>query len=370
MARRHVLAVAGLLVVAALACSADASRSSPPDEAPSSDVPSSDEADVPEAGGDGDCPEPGDAARPWEDGPSVELVTLADGAAGPRVRAAVYPRPDYEGNPWSQWGQGIVLADGRFLSAIGDHIGRDGNSFLYELDPADGRLTRIGDIASLVGHRPGDWGYGKVHAQMVAGPCGEVYAASYWGTRNDLAVGGSYEGDVLLRLDPQLRTSESLGPILEGHGAPSMAGWADGGLLYAEAADPQRFDPRPRCVRRHRHGDRPGGLRHRRRGGPPRVPGDGGRQRGPGALLAHPGPAGSVGPGVGPGRGDRSRVARRLPPRRDTPGARRHGLPRHPAAGRAVRPGSRRHPARAGRGPGVHRVPGDGARRQPALVRP
>ena len=170
-------------------------------------------------------------------------MTLADGAAGPRVRAAVYPRPDYAGNPWSQWGQGLVLADGRFLSAIGDHVGRDGNSFLYEFDPAVGRLTRIGDVASLAGHQRGDWGYGKVHAQMVAGPCGEIYAATYWGTVNNLEVGGSYHGDVLLRLDPERRTSESLGPVLEGHGVPSMAGWAEGGLLYAEAADPARFDP-------------------------------------------------------------------------------------------------------------------------------
>lgn len=256
MARRHVLAVAGLLVVAALACTDDAAPDSPARDATAQgdaeDDTSPADATAPtdtppaadaEATADADCPAPGDGARAWEDGPSVELVTLADGAAGPRVRAAVYPRPDYAGNPWSQWGQGVVLADGRFLSAIGDHVGRDGNSFLYEFDPTVGRLTRIGDIASLAGHQPGDWGYGKVHAQMVAGPCGEVYAASYWGTRNDLVVGGSYHGDVLLRLDPERRTSESLGPVLEGHGVPSMAAWAEGGLLYAEAADPERFDP-------------------------------------------------------------------------------------------------------------------------------
>src|SRR5690606_34918946 len=134
---------------------------------------------------------------------------------GPRVRAAVYPRPDYEGNPWSQWGQGVVLEDGRFLSAIGDHLGRDGNSYLFEYDPGSDRLVRIGDVAGPAGHEEGDWGYGKVHAQMVTGPCGEVYAATYWGTRSDLVYGGSYDGDVLLRLDPERRTTESLGTILE-----------------------------------------------------------------------------------------------------------------------------------------------------------
>ncbi len=240
VARRHVLAVAALLGVAAFACSDDSERSAPADD---SAPPSSPSSAQPQSVGDATCAVPGDAAQPWEGGPSADLVTLADGGDGPRVRAAVYPRPDHEGNPWSQWGQGVVLADGRFLSAIGDHLGRDGNSYLYEFDPAQETLTRIGDVASLAGHEDGDWGYGKVHAQMVAGACGDVYAATYWGTREDLVYEGSYRGDVLLRLDPAQRTSESLGPILEGHGVPSMAGWAEGGLIYAEAANPDLFDP-------------------------------------------------------------------------------------------------------------------------------
>ena len=61
---------------------------------------------------------------------------------------AVYPLPDYEGRLWSQWGQGVVLEDGRILSAVGDHDGTGGNSFFYELDPASGRLTLVGDVLS------------------------------------------------------------------------------------------------------------------------------------------------------------------------------------------------------------------------------
>ena len=231
------LAMAVMVGAASLACTSD-------DGGGEADAPAAGtggQAAAPRTGGP--CPEPGDGARAWEDGPAEELVTLSDGGDGPRVRAAVYPRPDYEGNPWSQWGQGVVLDDGRFLSAIGDHQGRDGNSYLYVYDPAEQRLVRIGDVASLAGHDEGDWGYGKVHAPMVAGPCGEVYVASYWGTRTDLEFGGSYQGDVLLRLDPERRTSESLGTVLDEHGVPSMAGWPAGGLLYAEAADPERFDP-------------------------------------------------------------------------------------------------------------------------------
>ena len=71
----------------------------------------------------------------------------------PGSRPSCTPDPAYEGNPWSQWGQGIVLADGRFLSAIGDHCGEDGNSYLYSYDPATSTLTQFADVLSIAGPR-------------------------------------------------------------------------------------------------------------------------------------------------------------------------------------------------------------------------
>jgi hypothetical protein len=137
----------------------------------------------------------------------------------------------------------LALPDGRFLSAIGDHQGRDGNSYLFVYDPESRRLTRFADVSSHANHEQGDWGYGKVHAPLVAGPCGEVYVASYWGTRDPDMFGGSYRGDVLFRLDPNTLALELLGPPVEDHGIPSMSGYAPEGLLYGEAVDPARHDP-------------------------------------------------------------------------------------------------------------------------------
>lgn len=237
VARGHVGVAAVLLVLVATSCGSDGDSTAqqPPATA----------AEKGDAGSysSGACADNGETARAWDDGPSAELATLSDGEDGPRVQAAVYPRPDYEGGPWSQWGQGIVLEDGRFLSGLGDHLGPDGNSFVYEYDPAQGRLTQISDVISLADHDAGDWGYGKIHAQMVEGPCGEVFAATYWGKRDDAMFDGSYRGDFLLRLDPDRRTIENLGVMLEEHGVPSMAGWAEGGLVYAEAAAPFLDDP-------------------------------------------------------------------------------------------------------------------------------
>jgi hypothetical protein len=248
--RRRLVVLAILAGLAAGGCAADAAPlgSDAPLDPPTGG--GEDGGEEPQAGGTsaaraggGACPEPVGEVQPWTDGPSADLVALADGGDGPAVYAAVYPRPDYEGNPWSQWGQGVVLEDGRFISAIGDHIGVDGNSYLYEFDPAAGRLTQISDVLSVSDLQPGEGGYGKIHAQMVAGPCGEVYAATYWGTVRKVAYRGNYRGDVLLRLDPSARTIENMGVILEDHGVPSMAGWPEGGLLYAEAANPELHEP-------------------------------------------------------------------------------------------------------------------------------
>ena len=84
------------------------------------------------------CPATDAPAPP--NGPSAELQVVQP-AAGERPEVAMvrYPRPDRPAggtNPWSQWGQGLVLPDGRFLSAIGDHRGADGNSYLFAFDPA------------------------------------------------------------------------------------------------------------------------------------------------------------------------------------------------------------------------------------------
>lgn len=183
-----------------------------------------------------DCVVPEGA--PLSDGASVELVELGE-IDGVEVEGAVYPHPGYEGSPWSQWGQGLVIEDGRFFSAIGDHLGPDGNSYIYEYDPEAGELTMVADVLSYVDHEPGSWGYGKVHGQMVPGPCGEFYLSTYWGTFRDLEFDGSYNGDLLMRLDPYGRTLEALGVPVDRHGQPSLSGAPSYGLLYGEAVDPK-----------------------------------------------------------------------------------------------------------------------------------
>lgn len=183
--------------------------------------------------GSATCPLPEEGAQ----GPSVTAETILD-TGGVTVRAAIYPHPDYEGNPWSQWGRGVLTHDGRFLSAIGDHRGRDGNSYFYEFDSESSQLTLVGDVLSVIEHREGDWGYGKIHGALVRGGC-FVYATTYWGTRRNLEYEGTYRGDHLLRWDPSDHQIESLGVPVEQQGIPSLKGFDQGNLVYGEAIDPE-----------------------------------------------------------------------------------------------------------------------------------
>lgn len=176
----------------------------------------------------------GRIVAPDPDGPSVDLVTLRE---DPYIGAAVYPRPDYEANPWSQWGQGKVVAGGRVISSIGDHLGVDGNSYLFVYEPDARTLTRFADVLSALPHEEGSWGYGKVHGQMVDPGDGSLFFTTYYGSRRDISFDGSYEGDVLFRLDTETLDLQPVAVPLPGFGIPSLA--SDGaGLLYGEAVDP------------------------------------------------------------------------------------------------------------------------------------
>lgn len=183
----------------------------------------------------GECDIP--PGEPFIETQSVELTDLGE-IDGVEVKAAMYPHPEYDEELWSQWGQGIVLEDGRFFSAIGDHGAVDGNSYVYEYDPSTNTLTMVGDVLSYIDHVPGTWGYGKIHSQMVPGPCGEIYFSTYWGSFRDIAFEGNYTGDVLFRLDPYGRTLQPLGVPVEFYGQASLAAHAPAGLIYGEAVDP------------------------------------------------------------------------------------------------------------------------------------
>ncbi len=185
---------------------------------------------------------PSEGGVAWREDDSVTVAEVG-AEAGVTVYAAEYPLPGSTEGLWSQWGQGIALGDGRHLSAIGDHLGEDANSYFFVYDQGDKSLTRFADVLSTVPHQDGAFGYGKVHAQMVRDACGSIWAATYWGTREDLAYENGYEGDRLLEIDAGALTIADRGPFAGELGSPTMTITGDGRTLVAGSVDPETEEP-------------------------------------------------------------------------------------------------------------------------------
>ncbi len=183
------------------------------------------------------CPAPGAVQAPT--GPSAKAVVAQEGGGGePRVELVRYPRPSSTGSPWSQWGQGLVLRDGRFVSALGNHLGRDGNAFLYVYDPATDALTQFADVRGNAGEHPGLGLREGPRPDRPGAAAVRRTSPRTGGPGPDLTYTDKYRGDLLFRIDPASLEVTSLGPAVAGRGVPSLAGTADGTLLYGEAVDP------------------------------------------------------------------------------------------------------------------------------------
>ena len=139
------------------------------------------------------------------------------------------------GNPWSDWGKGLVHSNGKIYAAIGDHLGINGNSWLYEYDPNTKVLKAVADLqTSIAGFQPTDYGVGKVHGRLNEGADGNIYFASYWGTTNNDA---NYVGDHIFQYNPTSAVLTDLGIPEPGYGYPSTNMWSNGNIFYAEAFD-------------------------------------------------------------------------------------------------------------------------------------
>ncbi|MGB7861501.1 MAG: hypothetical protein WBM90_13475 [Acidimicrobiia bacterium] len=202
-------------------------------QVPSTDSTTSDTADTAPVAAT-DCPAL-EVGVQWEitNSTSLDLIHSSDGVD---VYAAEYPLPGPTDGLWSQWGQGVVGADGRHFSAVGDHLGADGNSYFFVYDPDTREVSRFMDVLSVIDRPPGSWGFGKVHAQMVVDRCDRIWAATYWGTRSGIT---DYEGDHLLLIDPIGKTVTDAGVFSDGLGIPSMTITSDRTVIVAEAVDPE-----------------------------------------------------------------------------------------------------------------------------------
>ena len=173
-----------------------------------------------------------------------DSVTAADfgyvrAAAVPRVDAVLYPIPlQEEGNLWSQWGDGLIASDGRFWSAIGDHGGPGGRSYVYAYDPEDRRLELVFDQQQLLGQQQGDWGFGKIHCRLEELEDGRICWGTYWGNAppEDWKQENEHHG-MVVAADPVSRRLDILGILKRPYVIPAAMADTRRGLFYALPCD-------------------------------------------------------------------------------------------------------------------------------------
>ena len=132
---------------------------------------------------------------------------IAVAATPPKVDFLYYPGQDYAGNPWSVWGDGLVVGD-FYYSSIGDHKGPDGNAFVYRYDSESRTLKRIVDVKRLLNLPEGHYTPGKIHSRIDLGRDGWLYFSTHRGSTRVTTPEFHYEGDWILRHDPRTGRTE------------------------------------------------------------------------------------------------------------------------------------------------------------------
>ena len=125
----------------------------------------------------------------------------------PRVDLLFYPEQNYEGHPWSVWGDGVAVGT-QYYSAIGDHLAPQGNAFVFEFDSKTSRMRTLASTAKVLGLPDGHYMPGKIHSRIDLGSDGWLYYATHRGSTRVTTDEYHYKGDWILRTHPDSGETE------------------------------------------------------------------------------------------------------------------------------------------------------------------
>jgi hypothetical protein len=137
--------------------------------------------------------------------PSLKAISVAKTA--PVVDFIYYPGQTYEGNPWSNWGDGVA-ANGKYYSSIGDHKGPDGNAYVYEYNPEAKDLRCIVNVRKVLNLPEGHYTPGKIHGRLDMGDDGWLCFSTHRGSTRVTTDQYHYQGDWILRHNPKTGKTE------------------------------------------------------------------------------------------------------------------------------------------------------------------
>lgn len=154
----------------------------------------------------------------------------------PKVDVAFFSGLDKskEKTLWSSWGDGCFASNGKYYTSIGDHLGTDARSYVYEYDPMTKVLRRVVDVLQTIMHMLGLYGHGKIHSGIHEAADGWLYFSTYWGKHREIeaAFKKGYKGSLLMRYNPKTGKAENLGPIVPYQGLPTSTFDSKRNLLY------------------------------------------------------------------------------------------------------------------------------------------
>src|SRR5574340_596042 len=130
----------------------------------------------------------------------------------PEVDFMYYPGQNHPGGPWSVWGDGTVV-DGKYYSAIGDHLSPRGTAMVYEYDAASKKMRVLADLRTFLESAgaipPGmDYVPAKIHTRIQMGRDGWLYYATHRGSAHTCDDRHGYLGDWILRTHPRTGKTE------------------------------------------------------------------------------------------------------------------------------------------------------------------
>jgi hypothetical protein len=138
-------------------------------------------------------------------------ATLREGVAvakaAPTIDFMYFPGQTYPGKPWSNWGDGSV-ANGKYYTAVGDHLAPGGNAFVFEYDPAKKTLRQLVDVRKVLNLPEGHYTPGKIHTRVDLGRDGWLYFATHRGSEGVTTAANHYTGDWIIRCHPETGKAE------------------------------------------------------------------------------------------------------------------------------------------------------------------
>jgi len=205
------------LTAAALCCLASSLLAAPPEEIPGKRVPRQLPTTVsfPPQLPDGKTLVTATSEMFLEASPTQPLLAGVEVAThAPTVDFLYYPGQTYAGNPWSNWGDSS-FADGKYYSAIGDHLAPQGNAFVFEYDPAKKALRQVADVRKIINLPAGHYTPGKIHSHVELGTDGWLYFSTHRGSTKVTTDANHYLGDWILRANPKTGVGEVVahGPV-------------------------------------------------------------------------------------------------------------------------------------------------------------